>query len=107
MKNNDLCLLGFARKSMNLSIGMDSTISAVKQGKAKLVFVARDVSDKSKKEIEFACQRHNVKIYFSQFTMDEIASQIGKRSGILSVNSKQFADAIFIKTGGITDDGKI
>lgn len=108
MKPNDLCLLGFARKSNNLSVGMDASVTAIKRGKAQLLFLASDISAKSKKEIEFLCSKHNVSVYSSEFTMDCIAEHLGKRVGILSVNSKQFADSILSKTkGGNADDGKI
>lgn len=109
MKINDLCLLGFARKSGNLSVGMDASVTAIKRGKAQLLFLASDISEKSKKEIEFLCHQHNVKIHLSEFTMDCIAEQIGKRAGILSVNSKQFAQSILnkISIGGNADDNKI
>lgn len=109
MNKSDLCLLGFAKKSSNLSVGMDACVTAIKRGKAQLLFLACDVSEKSKKEIEFFCNKHNVKFYVSEFTMDCIAQQIGKRAGILSVNSKQFAQSILSKTvkGGTADDGKI
>lgn len=109
MKLNDLCLLGFARKSGNLSVGMDASVMSIKKHKAQLLFLACDISDKSRKEIEFLCNEHNVRMYSSEFTMDCIAQQIGKRAGILSVNSKQFAQAILnkIAIGGNADDDKI
>ena len=97
MKSNDLCLLGFARKSNNLSLGMDASVTAIKRGKSHLLFLASDISDKSKKEIEFLCAKHNVRVYLSEFTMDVIAEHIGKRVGILSVNSQQFAQSILTK----------
>ena len=60
MNNKILTLLGFASKAGKLSFGMDMSIASIKAGKSSLVVAAFDVSDKSKKEINFHAQIKNV-----------------------------------------------
>ncbi len=54
--------MGFAAKSGNLSYGMAKSTGIALRKKAKLAVSAADVSEKSRKEIGFFCEKHRVKL---------------------------------------------
>lgn len=100
MNDKVLTLLGFASKSLNLSFGADSVKESLKKGKAKLILVAADISQKSLKEIRFFAQKENTEVISVEYSSDTINAATGRKGGILSVNDKGFAEAI---KGGIVD----
>jgi ribosomal protein L7Ae-like RNA K-turn-binding protein len=89
-----LTLLGFASKSGNLSFGADSVKESLKRSKAKLVIIASDISDKSRKEIRFFADKNNVRVIDVTYDIATLSHATGKKGGIISVNEKGFADAI-------------
>ncbi len=92
MNDKILTLLGFARKAGKLSFGFDGTVASVKLAKAKAVLLCKDLSEKTKKEITFHCNKYGVLTYQTDYSMEQISSAIGKKCGVLSVN-----DAVFSK----------
>ena len=107
MNNKILNLLGFAAKSGSLKYGFEMSVEAMKKGICQLVIVADDVSQKTKKEIDFFAQKTNVKhILPKGVTMDSLTKAVGKKCGIVSVNDKGFANAIEKAhfEGGVTND---
>ena len=107
MNNKILNLLGFAAKSGSLSYGFDMTVEAMKKNVTKLVIVADDISDKTKKEINFFSQKTNKRyILLAGVTSEQITNAVGKKCGIVSVNDLGFANAIekAYLEGGETND---
>lgn len=95
MSSKVLTLLGFASKAGKLSYGMDAAVSAIKQKKAKLVLAARDVSQKSEKEIIFQSEKYGVKyLPLENYDMDTVAHAVGRKCGILSVNDDSFSSGL-------------
>lgn len=87
-------LLGIASKAGYLSSGEFSTEKAVKENKAKLVIVASDASDNTKKMFTNMCTYYNVPRYFFGFKT-ELGHAIGKEfRASLSVNDQGMAQAI-------------
>ncbi len=94
MKNKLLTLLGFATKAGKLSFGFEAALGAIKQKKAKLIIIAEDISEKSRKEILFFAEKGNIKsICLKGIDIKALSDAIGRKCGILSVNDKNFADA--------------
>lgn len=107
MNNKILNLLGFAAKSGSLKYGFEMSVEAMKKGICQLVIVADDVSQKTKKEIDFFAQKTNVKhISPKGVTMDSLTKAVGKKCGMVSLNDKGFANAIEKAhlEGGVTND---
>lgn len=94
MNDKTLTLLGFASKSGNISYGADSVKEALKKNKAKLVIIAKDISEKSRKEIKFFASKNNTEVIDSEFDIDTLSHSIGKKGGIISVNEIGFANAL-------------
>ena len=92
MNSKILTLLGFASKAGKLSFGMDATIFSIKAKKSKLIVVAADVSEKSKKEVKFFAG----KIPVMELIIDKqtLSHAVGKQCGILSVNDDGFKNSL-------------
>ena len=108
MKNKILTLLGFAAKAGKLSYGMAKAKETLARGKARLAVSAEDVSAKSRKEIGFFCEKHNVKLLVLEgFNIETVSDAVGRRCGILTVNDSGFADAIlkaYVEGGKANDE---
>ena len=98
-----LALLGFASKAQKLSFGMNEAKVALDKGKSRLIVVACDVSEKSKKEIRFFSHNKDVKVLtFEDISIKTVSDAVGRKCGIISVNDNGFADAISL--GGYAND---
>lgn len=96
MNSKILTLLGFATKAGKLSFGMEAVKTAVKKDYAKLIVVACDVSDKSKKEIAFFTSNKDINTLILQETnIVQLSAAVGRKCGIISVNDQNFAETIF------------
>ena len=87
-KQRVISLLSLVRKAGKLVAGADMVKDAARSGQVTAVFAASDLSPKSKKEIEYVCRPLSVPVYPLGVAMDEMAAQIGRRSGILAVTDK-------------------
>ena len=77
------------RKAGCLVLGFDAVVREIKDPASKIqgILVASDLSDKSKKELEFVRDRnrHGLEIVELEADMDGIEGVIGKRTGIIAV----------------------
>lgn len=74
-------MLGIATKAGKLVSGTDAVVDSLKKKQAKLVIVAEDASDKTKKEINFLCSKAKFNIPLVIFgNIDENSHAIGKRN---------------------------
>ena len=96
MKTNNkiLSLLGLATRSRNVVSGEFMTEKSVKSGTAKLVIVAEDASDNTKKEFRDMCTFYKVPCYFYG-TKEELGKSMGKEiRASLSITDDGFAGSI-------------
>lgn len=101
-------LLTMARRAGKVKMGMDMTKDAVKNGEAKAVLVADDVSEKSLKEVKYVCKRYGgVEIYSMGLSMEEIGYDLGKKVGIVALCDKGFAKKISTMLNIIENDSEI
>lgn len=84
-----LSSLGLMRKVGCLVLGFDAVVREIKNPDSKIqgILVASDLSDKTKKELEFVRDRnrHGLEIVGLDADMSGIESVIGKRTGIIAV----------------------
>lgn len=105
MKNKVLTLLGFASKAHKLQFGMAKSSESVKNNKSKLLVCASDISEKTKKEIDFFSHNKNLKWFvLNQVTIDELSAAVGRKCGVISVDDNGFAEAISKILGGCAND---
>ena len=86
--------LGLARKANRLSCGHGASLSSVLSGKACLVLIAGDASERLKREFSRAVNGKNIKIVFLDCTMNDIAYAVGVKVGVLTVNDAGFSEKI-------------
>lgn len=96
MNEKLLSLMGIARKAGRLSLGYDPAEEAMRKGKSKLLLIAKDVSERTLKSITAAAQQTGTRIILTDITMDAFGAAVGKRSGIVSVNDRGFAEKMEI-----------
>lgn len=93
-QNKVYSLLGFAAKAGKLVVGTDAVIECIQYKKAKLIIVASDASDKTKKNIQFICDKNGLKCYIYGLK-DEMSHAIGKvNKVVLAVKDKNIANGI-------------
>ena len=90
-KEKWLNLLTICRKAGKLVMGFDPAKEEIIAGRAEGIFVAKDISPKTKKEIEFFCEKQNVPVCEIEFKMEDIAHAVGRKAGVLAVCDKGFA----------------
>lgn len=95
MNNKILALLGFASKSGKLSYGMNKTEEALKNGVSRMVIMACDTSEKSKKEAIFRANKSGIEgIVLQNCTAEQLSHAVGRSCSVLSVNDTGFAQTI-------------
>lgn len=77
MNDKALSLLGLMRKAGALVIGEDNSADAVHAGKAKLLLLSDDISDKAKHRAEGYTYGHRVLTVPLHYTKEELADSLG------------------------------
>ncbi len=91
MNNKLQSTVSLCRRAGKLQLGFDQVKETAEAGDVKCVFVAADLSDKSKKEVCFFCSKVNVPVYCLPITKDEIKMAVSKGSGVLAITEEGFA----------------
>ncbi|MBQ4155819.1 MAG: ribosomal L7Ae/L30e/S12e/Gadd45 family protein [Clostridia bacterium] len=92
MQNNKfLSLLGMARKANRVSLGYDKSLEAVHNCKASVVFIANDISEKTKRGLVFASEETGVEIISVEYSIFDFTNALGTKTGIVSINDNGFA----------------
>lgn len=101
MINNKIYgLIGLARRAGKISFGTESSIDTIERRKAKLVIVAQDASDRTKKNFKILCERENVKIRIYG-TIDELSKSIGQNNkAVIVIKDENFSNEIVKKIDG-------
>lgn len=100
MNNKIYGLLGLARKAGKISFGTQSCIEAIEKRKAKLVIIAEDCSDRTKKNFEDISNTANVPIRVIG-TIENISKCIGQNNkAVIVVRDENFAKEIIQKIDG-------
>ncbi|MFD0711315.1 YlxQ family RNA-binding protein [Paenibacillus sp. GCM10027626] len=92
--NKTLSLLGMAMRAGKLVTGDETVLKAVRQGKAKLVIVAGDASDNTKKKYRDKCSTYGVAVkeLYDRVTLGQA---IGKEARvIIAVMDAGFSSSI-------------
>lgn len=91
MQNKFLSLLGMARKANRVSLGYDKALEAVHSEKSFAVFLASDLSEKTKRGLVFASEETDIPVISTEYTIFELTSALGSKTGVVSVNDSGFA----------------
>ncbi len=89
-----LGLLGLSAKAGKVCFGREACIDLIQKNKIKLVVVAVDAADRTKKDIKVICDNNNTKICFYG-TIENLSKAIGKSNkAIIGIKEENFAKQI-------------
>jgi len=84
-----LGLLGLSARARNITFGADSTEQEIEKSNIKLVVIAEDASDRTKKNFIEKCNKYNIPVFFYG-SIEEISQAIGKPNkaiiGVKNIN---------------------
>lgn len=96
-------MLGLAMKAGNVVSGELSVEKAIKKRKAKLVMIAEDASERTKKNFKDACLFYNVVLIIYK-DKEALGHSIGKQfRASLAILDKGFADSLLKKCRELSD----
>ena len=100
-KNNKIYgLLGLARRAGKISFGTESSIETIEKKKAKLVILAEDSSDRTKKNFKELCKSMQVEVRIVG-TIELLSQSIGQvNKAVLVVKDENFAKEILKRIDG-------
>lgn len=104
MNDKELSLLGLARRAGKLEAGFDVCAAAARDGKAFLLLAARDVSDKTFKNLRYEAERAGINAVRLNAAMTETGRACGVRAGVLAVTDEGFAKAVLKEIQLRTDE---
>ncbi|WP_018658691.1 L7Ae/L30e/S12e/Gadd45 family ribosomal protein [Allofustis seminis] len=92
MKNKQkaLNLLGLAMRARALTTGSAVVLEAIRSGKAKLVIIASDASQNTRKQFLNKCEYYKIP-YYIHFTQCDISRAIGKERMVCAFTDDGFA----------------
>ena len=96
MENNKkiLGLLGLCTKAGKIAFGTDACIDLINRNKIKLLIVANDASDRTKRNLEFICKQNNTKISCLG-EIEKLSKAIGKNNkAVIGIKDINFANQI-------------
>lgn len=105
MNDKFLNFLGLCRRAGKMKIGCDTVIESVEEGNSKLVLLASDISDNTKKKVISAI--NGTHYYILNYSKDELSFALGKTCAVLSVEDEGFAkklSELISNKGGKTND---
>ena len=95
--NKFLGMLGLAKRAGKITSGEFLCEQAIKNGQSRLVIIASNISENSKKSVVNACSYYGVQ-YIELATSVELGKAIGAGERmVISVNDDNFKDAILSK----------
>lgn len=84
-------LLGLCMKSGGLVFGSEACIEGIEKKKVKLILVAEDAADRTKKNFTFHCNQNHIPICFYG-KIENLSKAIGKpNKAIFGIRNQSFA----------------
>ena len=77
--------IGLCMAAGGVKTGVDMVLGEVRSHRAKLVLLASDASDRTKKQVTDKCNYYNIPLFSGGYTGDDIAQMLGKRSPCAAV----------------------
>ena len=84
--------MGLSRRAKKLCIGQDEVKTSIRNGKAMLVILASDASERLEKEMTKLADE--IPVIRTDATMQEMGFYIGKKSGVFSVIDSGLKDLV-------------
>lgn len=101
--NKALRLLGLATRAGKIAFGTESVIDTINKKKAKLVIVAVDAAERTKKNIVNKSNENNIKVRIYE-KIDTLSKSIGKENkAVIAIKDGNFSNEIL----KIIDGGEV
>ena len=98
INNKILGLIGLSARARKICFGTDSTQQEIQKGKVKLIIVAENSSDRTKRKFTQLCEKNNIPILIYN-NIDNISKSIGKENkaviGIKEINIAKEIEKIY------------
>ena len=97
-----LNFIGLCRKAGKITFGTTMVEDSIKSHKTKLVIMAADSSEKSKKNMNLICDNYNIPFY-EYSTIEDISKYIGERNkSVIGITDINFAKELIkrLEEGG-------
>lgn len=91
MNDKFLSLLGMARRAGRAEFGYDKSLSCVHAGRARAVFCAADLSEKTKRGLIYAAEENSADIITVPYSQFELTGAVGLKTGIVCITDAGFA----------------
>ncbi|PRY84126.1 L7Ae/L30e/S12e/Gadd45 family ribosomal protein [Alkalibacterium olivapovliticus] len=88
-----LNLIGLSQRANQLISGETLVLQAVRSNKAKLVIVASDASENTRKQFLNKCEHYNVPIV-TTFSREEVSHALGKERTVCALLDKGFVHSL-------------
>ncbi len=86
--------IGLAYKANKLILGYENFIKIASTDKFKLIIIAKDCSNNTKKKIYKICEIQNIDV-LEKFTSTDLSASLGKRNiKVISITDRGFANLI-------------
>ncbi len=87
-------LIGLATRAGKVTFGAEACQTAIQKRKVKLVIIAADAAERTKKNFNDICQKYNVPI-IEILDIEQLSNCIGKENkAIISINDINFSKEI-------------
>lgn len=87
-KEKVINLLSLSKRAGGLVVGFDVLKKAIEMGESDIVITACDLSDKTKKEVNYICNKHSIRNIEVPISLDEFWYLIGKRTGVMTITNE-------------------
>jgi ribosomal protein L7Ae-like RNA K-turn-binding protein len=97
LENKVYGLLGLSARAGKISFGTEAVLEGIEKNKIKLVIIAEDTSEKTKKKIIESCKNSNIEylVFGNIFSNSKAIGKVNK--AIIGIIDKNFAEAIISK----------
>lgn len=86
-------IIGLATKAGKLIAGTEACLEGIEKKNIKLILIAQDAAERTKKIVKEKCEKFNVSVY-EILTIEEISKSIGKpNKAIIGLKENGFAEA--------------
>lgn len=107
MADKTLSLLGLARRAGKVLGGFDLCAGAARDGQARLLLAAEDISDKTYKNLCYEAKRAGVPCARVRAPIAELGKACGLRAGVLAVTDEGFSQALLEQDEAVKLEGGI
>lgn len=105
MVDKALSLLGLCRRAGKLLAGFDLCTGSAREGQARLLLAARDVSPKTYKNLCYEAGRAGIPAARIEAPMAAVGKACGVRAGVLAVTDEGFASALLGLEEAVKQEG--